>query len=95
VRAVVAVAGFPLGPRARRTRGNGRSPSVAVPDGVPDGKAARSKATEAVVARTATADRIAKSVCPYYAVGCSQNVYVKEEMVASAGQGWTAWHGRP
>jgi hypothetical protein len=59
------------------------------------GRAARSKATEAVVARTATADRIAKSVCPYYAVGCSQNVYVKEEMAASAGQGWTAWHGRP
>jgi anaerobic selenocysteine-containing dehydrogenase len=55
----------------------------------------RSKATEAVVARTATADRIAKSVCPYCAVSCAQNVYVKEEMVASAGQGWTAWPGRP
>jgi formate dehydrogenase major subunit len=45
------------------------------------GKAARSKATEAVVARTATADRVAKSVCPYCAVGCAQNVYVKDEKI--------------
>jgi formate dehydrogenase major subunit len=45
------------------------------------GKAARSKATESVVARTATADRVAKSVCPYCAVGCAQNVYVKDEKV--------------
>ena len=45
------------------------------------GKATRSKATESVVARTATADRVAKSVCPYCAVGCSQNVYVKDEKV--------------
>src|SRR3954463_15462011 len=45
------------------------------------GKAARSKATEAVVARTATADRVVKSVCPYCAVGCAQNVYVKDEKV--------------
>jgi formate dehydrogenase major subunit len=45
------------------------------------GRAARSKATEAVVARTATADRVAKSVCPYCAVGCAQNVYVKDEKV--------------
>ena len=45
------------------------------------GKAARSKKTEAVVPRTATADRVAKSVCPYCAVGCAQNVYVKDEKV--------------
>ena len=45
------------------------------------GKAARSKATEAVVSRTATADRVAKSVCPYCAVGCAQNVYVKDERI--------------
>jgi formate dehydrogenase major subunit len=45
------------------------------------GKAARSKATENVVARTATADRVAKSVCPYCAVGCAQNVYVKDEKI--------------
>jgi formate dehydrogenase major subunit len=42
------------------------------------GKAARSKATDSVVARTATADKIAHSVCPYCAVGCAQNVYVKD-----------------
>ncbi len=45
------------------------------------GKAARSKATEAVVARTATADRVVQSVCPYCAVGCGQKVYVKDERV--------------
>jgi formate dehydrogenase major subunit len=45
------------------------------------GKAARSKATESVVSRTATADRVAKSVCPYCAVGCAQNVYVKDDKV--------------
>jgi formate dehydrogenase major subunit len=42
------------------------------------GKAARSKATDSVVARTATADKVAHSVCPYCAVGCAQNVYVKD-----------------
>ncbi len=45
------------------------------------GKAARSKKTENLVARTATADRVAKSVCPYCAVGCAQNVYVKDEKI--------------
>ncbi len=45
------------------------------------GKAARSKATESVVARTATADRVVQSVCPYCAVGCGQKVYVKDEQV--------------
>ena len=51
------------------------------PDPLGRGKAARSKATEAVVSRTATADRVAKSVCPYCAVGCAQNVYVKDEKI--------------
>jgi formate dehydrogenase major subunit len=45
------------------------------------GKAARSKATDATVSRTATADRVVKSVCPYCAVGCAQNVYVKDEKI--------------
>ncbi len=31
--------------------------------------------------RTETADRVVKSVCPYCAVGCGQNVYVKDEKV--------------
>ncbi len=30
---------------------------------------------------TATADKIVKSVCPFCAVGCAQNVYVKDEQV--------------
>jgi formate dehydrogenase major subunit len=45
------------------------------------GAAARSKATESVVSRTATADRVVQSVCPYCSVGCAQRVYVKDEQV--------------
>ncbi len=45
------------------------------------GAAARSKATDATVSRTATADKVVKSVCPYCAVGCGQNVYVKDEKI--------------
>ena len=45
------------------------------------GKAARSKATVAVVSRTATADRVVQSVCPYCSVGCAQKVFVKDEKV--------------
>jgi formate dehydrogenase major subunit len=37
--------------------------------------------TEAIVPRTATADRVVRSVCPYCAVGCGQKVYVKDERV--------------
>jgi formate dehydrogenase major subunit len=40
------------------------------------GTAAKSPATARRVARTVTADRVVKSVCPYCAVGCGQNVYV-------------------
>jgi formate dehydrogenase major subunit len=32
-------------------------------------------------ARTGTADKVVKSVCPYCAVGCAQNVYVRDEQV--------------
>ena len=45
------------------------------------GKAARSKATENVVSRTATADRVVQSVCPYCSVGCAQRVFVKDEKI--------------
>ena len=31
--------------------------------------------------RTRSADKLVKSVCPYCAVGCGQNVYVKDENV--------------
>lgn len=45
------------------------------------GAAAQSAATRAQVARTETADRVVKSICPYCAVGCGQRVYVKDERV--------------
>jgi formate dehydrogenase major subunit len=45
------------------------------------GKAARSKGTERLVSRTATADRVVQSVCPYCAVGCGQKVFVKDEQI--------------
>jgi formate dehydrogenase major subunit len=45
------------------------------------GKAARSQQTEDTTARTETADRVARSVCPYCAVGCGQKVFVKDEKV--------------
>jgi formate dehydrogenase major subunit len=45
------------------------------------GAAAQSPRTAALTARTETADRVAKSVCPYCAVGCGQRVYVKDEKV--------------
>jgi formate dehydrogenase major subunit len=37
-------------------------------------------------ARTSTADTVARSVCPYCAVGCGQNVYVKGERGGSGGK---------
>jgi formate dehydrogenase major subunit len=43
--------------------------------------AARSRKTAALRPRTADADRVAKSVCPYCAVGCGQRVFVKDERV--------------
>src|SRR3954465_4776341 len=45
------------------------------------GRAARSKRSATLTPRTKTADRVVKSVCPYCAVGCGQNVYVKGEKV--------------
>jgi formate dehydrogenase major subunit len=40
--------------------------------------AARSRRSAALTARTATADRVVASVCPYCAVGCGQQVYVSD-----------------
>ena len=51
------------------------------PDRLGRGTAVRSAKTEETTARTETADRVAKSVCPYCAVGCAQNVFVKDEQV--------------
>ena len=45
------------------------------------GKAAQSPRSATLQPRTATADRMARSVCPYCAVGCGQRVYVKDEQV--------------
>ena len=45
------------------------------------GKAVESPLHVSLTARTANADRVARSVCPYCAVGCGQMVYVKDEAV--------------
>ena len=45
------------------------------------GAAARSRGSEALRARTADADRVVKSVCPYCAVGCAQDLFVKDGRV--------------
>jgi formate dehydrogenase major subunit len=45
------------------------------------GRAARSRRSATLTARTKTADRVVQSVCPYCAVGCGQRVYVKDEKV--------------
>jgi formate dehydrogenase major subunit len=52
-------------------------------DGDPLGRgaAAVSARTRARTARTATADRVVQSICPYCAVGCGQKVFVKDEKV--------------
>ncbi|GAA1795055.1 dehydrogenase [Nostocoides veronense] len=45
------------------------------------GQAVVSKKTRDKLARTATADKVVKSVCPYCAVGCGQNIFVKDGKV--------------
>jgi formate dehydrogenase major subunit len=45
------------------------------------GAATQSRRSKELTPRTATADRVAYSVCPYCAVGCAQRVYVKDEKV--------------
>ena len=45
------------------------------------GAAVKSHRSATLSPRTATADRVVKSVCPYCAVGCGQNVYVKDGKV--------------
>ncbi len=45
------------------------------------GPAVTSQHTRDLAPRTATADRVVQSVCPYCAVGCGQKVYVKDEKV--------------
>jgi formate dehydrogenase major subunit len=45
------------------------------------GPAVQSQRTRDWTARTKTADRVVKSVCPYCAVGCGQRIYVKNERI--------------
>jgi formate dehydrogenase major subunit len=45
------------------------------------GSAVRSRRTDEVEPRTSSSDRVARSVCPYCAVGCGQKVFVKDEKV--------------
>ncbi|UTI63028.1 molybdopterin-dependent oxidoreductase [Paraconexibacter antarcticus] len=45
------------------------------------GAAVKSARSKQLRPRTADADMVVKSVCPYCAVGCAQNVYVKDERV--------------
>jgi formate dehydrogenase major subunit len=50
-------------------------------DSTAHGAAVKSGQTAARQPRTATADQVVKSVCPYCAVGCGQNVYVSDGKV--------------
>jgi formate dehydrogenase major subunit len=45
------------------------------------GETAASSRSESLQPRTRSADRVARSVCPYCAVGCGQLVYVKDEKI--------------
>ena len=65
-------------------RRSARLPSLlrqATTDPLGLGAAARSRRSETLKPRTAEADRVVKSICPYCAVGCAQNVYVSGEQV--------------
>jgi formate dehydrogenase major subunit len=45
------------------------------------GHAAQSVRSQQLMARTSTADKVVKSICPYCAVGCGQKVYVQDNKV--------------
>ena len=49
------------------------------------GLGAAAKSGHSRQARTSTADAVVKSVCPYCAVGCAQNVYVADSRGGSGG----------
>jgi formate dehydrogenase major subunit len=48
------------------------------PDRLGRGAAAKSAASSNLRPRIADADKVVKSICPYCAVGCGQNVFVKD-----------------
>jgi formate dehydrogenase major subunit len=51
------------------------------PDRLGLGAAVKSRRTDELRPRVAEADKVVKSVCPYCAVGCGQNVYVRDGRV--------------
>ena len=57
------------------------------------GAAVKSGASARLTARTASADKVVKSICPYCAVGCGQDVYVKG--VAGGGEKVVQIEGDP
>jgi formate dehydrogenase major subunit len=63
---------LPVWPILRQLRGDDR---------LGLGEAAQSARSASLQPRTLQADRMARSVCPYCAVGCGQRVYVKDEQV--------------
>jgi formate dehydrogenase major subunit len=69
---VARIALLPNWPVLRQLRGEDR---------LGRGAAVKSAATSALRPRTSEADRVVKSVCPYCAVGCAQNVFVKDGQV--------------
>jgi formate dehydrogenase major subunit len=54
---------------------------LAGPDRLGLGAAVESKRTSELRPRVSVADKVVKSVCPYCAVGCGQNVYVRDGRV--------------
>jgi formate dehydrogenase major subunit len=51
------------------------------PDRLGLGAAVKSRRTDEFRPRVSVADKVVKSVCPYCAVGCGQNVYVRDGRV--------------
>ena len=60
---------LPIWPVLRQLRGEDR---------LGLGEAAQSSRSASLEPRTAGADRVVRSICPYCAVGCGQRVYVKD-----------------
>ncbi len=54
---------------------------VTGPDPLGRGPAAQSQRSIDLTARTETADSVARSVCPYCAVGCGQKIFVKDRKI--------------
>ncbi len=72
------------GPGARVRRWLGSWPvyrQLTGPDGLGRGVAAQSARSRSLHGRTSTADTTAASVCPYCAVGCAQQVSVRDGQV--------------